>query len=59
MVKNLPVSAGHTRDMGLPLGQEDLLEKEMATHSSISCLENGCKKLDTIENAHATDNYVF
>ena len=45
--------------MGLPLGQEDPLEKEMATHSSISCLENGCKKLDTIENAHATDNYVF
>ena len=24
----------------LPLGWEDLWEKEMATHSSISCLEN-------------------
>ena len=45
--------------MGLPLGQEDPLEKEMATHSSISCLENGRKKLDTTEHAHATDNCVF
>ena len=32
MVKNLPANAG---DAGLILGQEDLLEKEMATHSSI------------------------
>ena len=32
MVKNLPANAG---DMGLIPGQEDPLEKEMATHSSI------------------------
>ena len=31
MVKNQPVNAGDTRS----LSQEDLLEKEMATHSSI------------------------
>ena len=32
MVKNLPANAG---DAGSILGQEDALEKEMATHSSI------------------------
>ena len=32
MVKNLPANAG---DTGLIPGQEDPLEKEMATHSSI------------------------
>ena len=32
MVKNLPAVA---EDAGLPLGQEDPLEQEMATHSSI------------------------
>ena len=32
MVKNPPANAG---DASLILGQEDLLEKEMATHSSI------------------------
>ena len=32
MVKNLPANAG---DMGLSLGQEDPLEEEMATCSSI------------------------
>ena len=32
MVKNLPANSG---DMALILGQEDPLEKEMATHSSI------------------------
>jgi len=31
-VKNLPAYAG---DVGLILSQEDCLEKEMATHSSI------------------------
>ena len=35
MVKNPPASAGDARDMGSTLGQEDPLEKEMATHSSI------------------------
>ena len=35
VVKNPPVSAGDARDTGLTLGQEDLLEKGMATHSSV------------------------
>ena len=35
MVKNLAVSAGDVRDVGSILGQEDLLEEGMATHSSI------------------------
>ena len=35
MVKNPPVNAGNARDLGLTLGQEDPLEKEMATHSCI------------------------
>ena len=55
MVKNPPANAGDTRDVG----QEDPLEKEMATHSSILAWEIlwteeygklqslGCKELDT------------
>ena len=35
MVKNSPANAGDARDAGLILGQEDLIEKEMETHSSI------------------------
>jgi len=35
VVKNLPASAGDRRDAGSILGWEDLLEEEMATHSSI------------------------
>ena len=35
MVKNTPANAGDERD----LGQEDPLEKEMATHSSILAWE--------------------
>ena len=35
VVKNLPANAGHTRDAVQSLGQEDPLEKEMATYSSI------------------------
>ena len=35
MVKNLPADAGDARDMGLIPGQEDSLEKGMATHSNI------------------------
>ena len=35
MVKILPVNAGVARDAGFTLGQEDPLEKEMATYSSI------------------------
>ena len=41
MVKNPPVNA---RDTVLILGQEDSLEKEMATHSSILCLGNPMEK---------------
>ena len=35
VVKNLPASAGDTRDTVLIPGQEDPLEKEMATHCNI------------------------
>ena len=35
VVKNLPVNAGDTRDRGLILVREGLLEEGMATHSSI------------------------
>ena len=36
MVKNLPAKAADTRDKVHSLGQEDSLEKEMATYSSIT-----------------------
>ena len=36
VVKNLPANAG---DAGSILGQEDLLEKEMATHPSVLAWE--------------------
>ena len=35
MVKNLPANEGDAGDVSLSLGWEDLLEEEMATHSSI------------------------
>ena len=35
IIKNLSTNAGAIRDVGLILGQEEPLEKEMATHSSI------------------------
>ena len=35
MVKNLFANAGDARDMVQSLGEEDLLEKEVITHSSI------------------------
>ena len=35
MVKNPPANAGATGDGSLTLGQEDALEEEMITHSSI------------------------
>ena len=35
MVKNLPANAGDISDTGSFLGQEDPLEKGLATHSSI------------------------
>ena len=34
MVKNLLKNAGDSRELVQSLGQEDLLEKEMAAHSS-------------------------
>ena len=40
MVKNPPARTGDTGDMSLISGQEDLLEKEMATPLQYSCLEN-------------------
>ena len=39
MVKNPPANAGDAGDMGLIPGSGDLLEKEMATHSSILACE--------------------
>ena len=39
LVVNLPANAGDVRDM-VSLGQEDHLEKEMATPPQYSCLEN-------------------
>ena len=41
MVKNLPASSG---DAGSILGQEDPLEKEMTTHSSILAWETPLTK---------------
>ena len=35
MVKNLPTNAGDTGDMDLIPGQEEPLEEDIATHSSI------------------------
>ena len=35
VVKNAPANAGDLRDMGSILAQEDPLEEETATHSSI------------------------
>ena len=39
VVKNLPANAGDTRDAAPSLSQEDPLEEEMATHSSILAWE--------------------
>ena len=39
MVNNPPANAGDVRDPGSIPGQEDPLEKEMATHSSILASE--------------------
>ena len=44
VVKNLPANAGDIRDAGnRSLGQEDPLEKEMAT-TPVSCLENAMNR---------------
>ena len=42
MVKNVPANAGDIRDTGLILGQDDPLEKGMATHSSIPAWRIPC-----------------
>ena len=39
LIKNLPASAGAQEMQVQSLGQEDLLEEEMATHSSILALK--------------------
>ena len=39
MIKNLPANAGDTGGVDSIPGQEDPLEKEMATHSSILAWE--------------------
>ena len=60
MVKNLPADAGDARDMGSTRGQENPLEKEMTTRSSIlawkipqrdlvGCNTCSCKRFDTAE----------
>ena len=61
MVKNLPANAREIREAGLNLGQEDPLEEDMATHSSIPAWRIhgqrslvgyspwGCKELGTTE----------
>ena len=61
MVKSLPANAGDARD-AQSLSQEDPLEKEMATHSSILAWEiprvddpggwhpGGCKESDATEH---------
>ena len=71
VVKNLPSSVGDARDMGSIPGQEDLLEKGMATHSSIflpgrfhgwrSLVDHspwGHKQLDTTEHIH-THTHIY
>ena len=35
VVKNLPANTGDAGDLGVILGREDPLEKEMATYSSV------------------------
>ena len=61
MVKNLPANAREIKEAGLNLGQEDPLEEDMATHSSIPAWRIhgqrslvgyspwGCKELGTTE----------
>ena len=63
MVKNPPANAGDAGDVGLMPGQEDPLEKEMATYSSTPAWEIpwteepagpspwGLKEPDTTERA--------
>ena len=72
MVKNLPANAREIREAGLNLGQEDPLEEDMATHSSILAWRIhgqrslvgyspwGCKELGTTEVTwHSTHMLVL
>ena len=60
MVKKLFAKAGDARDMVQSLGEEDLLEKEVITHSSIlawkiprrATIHRAHKELDAIECTH-------
>ena len=44
MVKNSPANAGDVRDLGSIMGQNDLLEEGMATHSSIHAWRIRCSE---------------
>ena len=44
VVKIQPASAGHAKEVGSSLDLDDLLEKEVASHTSTSCLENSIEK---------------
>ena len=71
MVKNLAANAGDVRDMGSIPGQEDSLEKGMATHSNVLAwrilwakepgrLQSmGCKKSDTTERLYYMYIYIY
>ena len=57
IVKNLPAKVGDARDADLTPGSGRSLEKEMATHSSISCLgksmDRGGKESNMNQHMHA------
>ena len=58
MVKNLPTNVG---DLGLILGQEDALDKEMETHSSTLPLGNPMDRGDwwaTVHDCRVRHNLV-
>ena len=70
MIKNLPASAGDTRDVGLIHGSRRSPEEEMATHSSILAWKIprteeagglyspwGCNELDMTEQAFSYKVY--
>ena len=64
VVKNPPANTGDTRDVGSVLGQEDPLQKEMATHlvflngtfhgqrSVVGYRPWGCKESDMTDHTH-------
>ena len=70
VVTDLPASAGSPRDTVQSLGQEDPLEKEMATHSSILAWRipwteepgrlqfMGSKESDTAKHTQTSTNFI-